>query len=81
VLFVSVDPDRDTPQRLRRYTAYFAPDILGVTGTPQELAKAAALYGAGFPAGRGRRLGDGLFDRSQRLYLSARHVGEAETDP
>jgi protein SCO1/2 len=30
VLFVSVDPDRDTPQRLHRYTAHFAPDILGL---------------------------------------------------
>jgi len=48
VLFVSVDPARDTPQRLSKYTAFFAPEILGVTGTPQEVAEAAALYGAAY---------------------------------
>jgi protein SCO1/2 len=70
VLFVSVDPDRDTPQRLRRYTAYFAPDILGVTGTPQELAKAAALYGAGFrrAEGGGSAMGYSI-DHSAYTYL------------
>jgi protein SCO1/2 len=53
VLFASVDPDRDTPQRSRRYRAYFAPDILGVTGTPQGLAKAGGLYGAAFRRAEG----------------------------
>jgi len=48
VLFVSVDPGRDTPERLRDYAAYFHPDILGVTGTDAELARAAALYGAAY---------------------------------
>lgn len=51
VLFVSVDPERDTPERLREYTAYFAPDILGLTGTPQQLASTAALYGAAYRRG------------------------------
>lgn len=45
-LFVSVDPARDTPQRLKDYAAFFHPSIVGVTGTPEEVAKAARLYGA-----------------------------------
>jgi len=48
VMFVSVDPQRDTPERLRDYAAYFHPDILGVTGSDAELAQAAALYGAAY---------------------------------
>jgi protein SCO1/2 len=48
VLFVSVDPQRDTLERLREYTAYFHPSILGVTGTPGEVAAAAKLYGAAY---------------------------------
>lgn len=48
VLFISVDPQRDTPERLTKYTEHFAPDILGVTGTPQQVAVTAALYGAAY---------------------------------
>jgi protein SCO1/2 len=48
VLFVSVDPQRDTPERLREYTAYFHPSILGVTGTPAQVTAAAGLYGAAY---------------------------------
>ncbi|MFA7096589.1 MAG: SCO family protein [Gammaproteobacteria bacterium] len=40
-LFVSVDPERDTPKVLREYVAYFHPDIIGLTG-PAELVKRAA---------------------------------------
>jgi len=32
VLFVSVDPERDDPQTLRRYTEAFGPEIIGLTG-------------------------------------------------
>lgn len=36
-VFVSVDPARDTPERLREYVRYFHPDFLGVTGQPADL--------------------------------------------
>ena len=45
-IFVSVDPKRDTPQLLKEYAEYFHPGFLGVTGTEQEVAAAAELYGA-----------------------------------
>jgi protein SCO1/2 len=48
VLFVGVDPGRDTPERLKEYTGYFHPNILGVTGSPEALAAAARLYGAAY---------------------------------
>jgi len=38
VVFVSVDPQRDTPKVLGQYVRYFNPDFLGVTGTPDALA-------------------------------------------
>ena len=37
VVFFSVDPERDTPERLKDYTAYFDPDFLAVTGDHEEL--------------------------------------------
>lgn len=38
VVFVSVDPERDTPERLRDYVAHFDPSFVGVTGDPEALA-------------------------------------------
>lgn len=37
VLFVSVDPKRDTPQRLKKYTAHFGPQFIGLTGSQDQL--------------------------------------------
>ncbi len=48
VLFVSVDPERDDLDRLAKYTAYFHSGIQGVTGSPQEVARAAHLFGASY---------------------------------
>jgi protein SCO1/2 len=45
-LFVSVDPERDTPERLSEYTAFFHPQIRGLSGSEAELREAGALYGA-----------------------------------
>ena len=45
MLFVSVDPERDTPARLKEYSEFFHPIIIGVTGTPDELAAIARRYG------------------------------------
>lgn len=37
-VFVSVDPERDTPQSLAAYAGYFNEAFIGATGTPAELA-------------------------------------------
>lgn len=53
VLFVSVDPKRDTPQRLKEYTAHFGPQFVGLTGSQQELTRFTKVmrvaYGYGEP--------------------------------
>lgn len=43
-LFVTVDPARDTPARLKDYTASFHPLILGLAGTDAQLAAIAKVY-------------------------------------
>lgn len=43
-LFVSLDPDRDTPQVLHGYTRYFDPRIRGLTGDAKTIAKVADAY-------------------------------------
>jgi protein SCO1 len=44
VLFVTVDPNRDSLATLKAYTAQFAPQIVGLRGTPNELAALARTY-------------------------------------
>lgn len=44
VLFVSVDPTRDTPDFLKEYLSAFDPHIIGLTGTPDEVAAVAKSY-------------------------------------
>ncbi len=44
VLFVTVDPERDTPDILRAYVPYFQPSFLGLYGTPQQVAEAAKEF-------------------------------------
>jgi protein SCO1 len=70
VLFVSVDPERDDPGHLANYVAYFHPNILGLTGTPEQLAQVAKRYGAAY-----RRVDDSgsamgyLVDHSAFTYV------------
>ena len=47
-LFISLDPERDTMERLKKYTGYFHPNIIGVTGTMEELVRVANIYGVKF---------------------------------
>ncbi len=44
VLFVTVDPARDTPALLKGYVASFAPQVDGLRGTPDQLAALARRY-------------------------------------
>ncbi len=47
-IFLSVDPQRDTLARLAAYTPFFHPKIIGISGTPAQVAHVAKLYGAAY---------------------------------
>lgn len=47
-LFISVDPQRDTPEVMKDYVSNFANGIVGLTGTPEQLAAAARAFRAYF---------------------------------
>jgi protein SCO1/2 len=40
-IFISVDPKRDTPAVLREYVSAFSPGLIGLTGTPEQIARVA----------------------------------------
>ncbi|MFC0209957.1 SCO family protein [Chelativorans intermedius] len=43
-LFISVDPERDTPEVLAEYVTAFHPRLVGLTGTPEQIAAVAQEY-------------------------------------
>jgi protein SCO1/2 len=45
-IFVTVDPERDTPPVLKDYVAAFHPRLVGLTGTPRQVADMVKRYGA-----------------------------------
>lgn len=45
-LFISVDPARDTPEKLKNYVPFFQSSFVGLTGSVQEIARTAKEYGA-----------------------------------
>ena len=45
-IFISVDPDRDTPEHLKEYTAYFHPKFIGATGSTAQVDAITRQMGA-----------------------------------
>jgi protein SCO1/2 len=43
-IFISVDPERDTPAKLGAYVKNFDPRLVGLTGTPEEIAAVTKAY-------------------------------------
>ncbi len=43
-VFVSIDPDRDTPQLMKDYVSNFYPGMIGLTGTKEQIAAIAKEY-------------------------------------
>ncbi len=73
VLFVSVDPERDTPEVLAEYIDYFHPNITGLTGTLEEVADVAKAFRAYY---KKVPLDDGDYtvDHSAVVYLFDRQA-------
>jgi protein SCO1/2 len=69
-LFVTVDPERDTPEVMGRYVKSFDPRIVGLTGTPEaiaEVAKEYRVYYKKHPTGESHD--DYLMDHSSIIYV------------
>lgn len=69
-IFITVDPQRDSPAVLRQYVSAFSPSLIGLTGTPAQVAAAAKeykVYYAKHVTGPGPN--DYSMDHSSIIYL------------
>ena len=67
-VYVTIDPERDTPARLKSYLTAFDPRIRGLTGSPQAVAQAAHDYDVYYQKVR-LQGGDYTMDHSTLIYL------------
>lgn len=76
-LFVSVDPERDTPASLKTYTAFFDPRIIGLSGSPELVQRAARNFRVRYAKVPGTEGQSGFYavDHSAGLYLLGRDGG------
>jgi protein SCO1/2 len=71
-MFISVDPARDTPARVGEFTHAFSDDLLGLTGTPEQVAQAAKEFAIYYEKGKPNAEGGYLVNHSTQTYLMGR---------
>jgi protein SCO1/2 len=69
VAFVSVDPERDTSQVLKDYLANFDPRIVGLTGSPEQIAAVTKTFGVYYAPRKIEGQEDYAMDHSTAFYL------------
>ena len=68
-VFVSVDPERDTPEILKAYMASFGPDFVALRGTPEETATAAKNFKVFYAKSAGKTEGSYTMDHTAGTYV------------
>lgn len=68
-IFITIDPERDSAQVVGEFAAAFSPDIVGLTGTPEQIAAAAKTFKVFFAKGEAAPGGGYLMDHSNIVYL------------
>ena len=68
-IFISVDPARDTPAKLGEFVAHFHPRLIGLSGTPEQVAKAAKAFAVFYSKGPDSGNGGYMVNHSAVTYL------------
>lgn len=69
VLFVSVDPERDSPELSQKYLSHFGQNFIGVTGSKEELDRITKDYMAFYRKVKGNSKSGYLVDHTAYIYL------------
>ncbi len=69
-VFITIDPQRDTPAVMGQYVAAFSPRLVGLTGTPEQIEKVAKEYRVYYaPHRTGPGPNDYTMDHTSLIYL------------
>lgn len=68
-LFISVDPERDTVEQLAAYVPLFHERLIGLTGTAEQVTRAAKAYRIYYAKRQDESSSDYLMDHSSFIYL------------
>jgi protein SCO1/2 len=69
ILFVSVDPARDTLAQLKTYAAAFGPEVVGLRGSEAELKALTKRYRVSYGYGKPDAAGDYEVSHSSAVYV------------
>ena len=68
IIFITVDPERDTPEQLKRYLSLFDVSVTGLTGSPDKVRSVLKQFGI-YAQKNGQRDEDYLYDHSSAVFL------------
>jgi protein SCO1/2 len=69
-IFITLDPERDTPEAMANYVKSFGPNFVGLTGSPEAIAAAAKAYRVAYAQVKNNNsAGDYSVDHSALVYL------------
>lgn len=68
-LFVTVDPERDTPEQMKNYVSNFHPRMVGLTGSPEQVAAMARSFRVFYQKVNRPEMSEYLMDHSSFIYL------------
>jgi len=71
-MFITVDPARDTPAKMGEFVHAFSDDLIGLTGTPQQIKQAADAFKIYYEKGDTGDGGQYLMNHSTQTYLMGR---------
>src|SRR5262245_6948035 len=77
-VFITIDPERDTPEQLANYTPLFHPRLIGLTGSAADIRRVAHGYKVYFAKAPQARMSAYTLDHSAFIYLidaDGRYVG------
>lgn len=68
-IFITIDPERDTPEVMARYVKLFNPRLVGLTGTPEQIADVAKAYHVFYRKAQDESSSEYTMDHSSIVFL------------